>query len=132
VRKRSPKKGKRTNGLGFRKLVLGAIAMAVAFVAVNLGYIYLVRLGKPRHTHRHVITLTVEGMEDGTVVMQELEKVNGVEQVTADLKAGTLTITTKPNKQPSPRELWEAAERAKVQPVKLTRAHDEFTEKPKK
>ena len=64
--------------------------------------------------------------------MKELEKVKGVAKVKADPTKGTLTIEPKPKSEPSPKELWEAVEKAKVTPVKLAMAHDTFTKKPKK
>ncbi len=81
------------------------------------------------------IKMTVKGMccaKEAAPVVKELEKVKGVQQVTADPKAGTLTIVPVPKLDPSPKEIWEAVERSKLQPVKLATADETFTKKPKR
>jgi copper chaperone CopZ len=90
---------------------------------------------KGAHNHDHTITFTVKGMccsKEAEPAIKELEKVKGVAKVKADTKKGTLTIEPKSKSDPSPKELWEAVEKAKVTPVKLAMAHDTFTKKPKK
>jgi len=101
----------------------------------NLSVLAQSKSSKDAHNHDHTITFTVKGMccaKEADPCVKELEKVKGVAKVKADPKKGTLTIEPKPTSEPSPKELWEAVEKAKVTPVKLAMAHDTFTKKPKK
>jgi copper chaperone CopZ len=64
--------------------------------------------------------------------INELLKVDGVSNVIADHKERTLTVFAKPGDKPSPRAIWEAVERLKLQPVELRTADAKFIEKPKR
>jgi len=119
-----------------RTLSLGVALLATAAVlSWSLSAMAQGKSSQGPHDHDHTITFTVKGMccanEAGPCV-KELEKVKGVAKVKADTKKGTLTIEPKPKNEPSPKELWEAVEKAKVTPVKLAMAHETFTKKPKK
>lgn len=119
-----------------KSLRLGAALAAVAGALVwNVAAMAQSKSSKDHHDHDHTITFTVKGMccaKEAEPCVKELEKVKGVAKVKADPKKGTLTIEPKPKTEPSPKELWEAVEKAKVTPVKLAMAHESFTKKPKK
>lgn len=119
-----------------RTFYLGA-AFAVAIGVMNwtLNAMPQGKSSKDGHNHNHTITFTVKRMccaKEAEPAVKELEKVKGVAKVKADPKKGTLTIEPKPKSEPSPKALWEAVEKAKVTPVRLAMAHEEFTKKPKK
>ncbi len=108
--------------------------LALAAMTAALGYGAMALAQKP-HDHDHTITFTVKGMcceKEAGPCVKELEKVKGVGKVKADTKKQVLTIEPKPKTEPSPKELWEAVEKAKVTPIKLAMAHESFTKKPKK
>ena len=63
-------------------------------------------------------------------VVQEILKIPGVGRVVPDDNAQTLTIIPKNNAFPSPRMIWDAAERAKIQPARLATAHGNFNARP--
>ncbi|HXG10129.1 MAG TPA: heavy metal-associated domain-containing protein [Gemmataceae bacterium] len=60
-----------------------------------------------------------------------LGQVPGVAAVKTDLETKTATITPRPNQQPLPRALWETAEKAGFEPVKLEGPAGTFTDRPK-
>lgn len=81
----------------------------------------------------HTAVLSVKAMDcpaESMPAINELSKVRGVRKVVANYATRTLTITPKANAFPDPLALWEAAEKAKVQPVRLSTAHGVFNEKP--
>jgi len=101
-------------------LVVGAIAVSHV-IAASEG---------PRD---HTAVLAVNKLDcpaESIPAINELSKVAGVHTVTADYKTKTLTITPMPNAFPDPLALWEAAEKARVQPIRLSTAHGVFNEKP--
>lgn len=62
--------------------------------------------------------------------IKELSKVPGVARVLADHNSRSLTIIPKQNTVPSPLAIWEAAERAKLEPIRLTTAQGVYNAKP--
>lgn len=60
----------------------------------------------------------------------ELLKVQGVGQAAANVEAKTMTVTPQKGASPSPRQLWEAVERAGYRPSRLTGPSGDFTAKP--
>lgn len=62
--------------------------------------------------------------------IKEMSKIPGVARVVADHKTRSLTIITKENAAPSPLAIWEAAERTKLEPVRLTTALGVYNAKP--
>lgn len=115
----------------FRKIIgLRIVGLAAAMiVALNLR-----AFAEDHKGHDHRPKITVKGMccqVEAKAAEKELLKVKGVKKVTPDVKAGTLTIETD-KKAPSPKEMWEATEKAKLKVVQLTMDHDKFTSKPKK
>jgi len=63
--------------------------------------------------------------------IKELSKVPGVARVVADHNTRSLTIIPKQNALPSPLAIWEAAERAKLEPTRLSTAQGVYNAKPK-
>ncbi len=82
------------------------------------------------HTHDHTSVLSVRAMQDARYVIQEISKIPGVGRVVPDYKAQTLTIIPKNNAFPSPRMIWDAAQRAQIQPARLATAHGNFNARP--
>ena len=109
-----------------RRVCLASVA---ALVVVGAGF---ANAQQPVHEHKHDHTsvLTVRAMQDARFVSQELTKIPGVGRVVPDYKAQTLTIIPKNNAFPSPRMIWDAAERAKIQPARLATAHGNFNARP--
>lgn len=64
-------------------------------------------------------------------ISDRLKVVVGVQGVSTDVKAGTATVTGHASKNPSPKALWEAVERAGFKPVKLDGPAGSFSAKPK-
>jgi copper chaperone CopZ len=114
-----------------RTMLRCGIALAAMMVALGSCRFVLAE----DHNHDHTMTFTVKGMcceKEAGPVVAELEKVKGVAKVKGDPTKGTLAIEPKPKTDPSPKEIWEAVEKAKVTPVKLATAHETFIKKPKK
>ncbi|WP_425619146.1 hypothetical protein NA78x_002881 [Anatilimnocola sp. NA78] len=109
-----------------RRVFIAAIA------AVTIAITGLANAQQPVHEHKHDHTsvLTVRAMQDARYVSQELLKVPGVGRVVPNYKAQTLTIVPVNNAFPSPRMIWDAAERAKIQPARLATAHGNFNARP--
>jgi hypothetical protein len=63
--------------------------------------------------------------------IREMSKIPGVARVVADHKTRSLTIVPKANVVPSPLAIWEAAERTKLEPVRLSTPQGVFDTKPK-
>lgn len=61
----------------------------------------------------------------------KLVQVPGVAEVKTDLDTRAAAIRPQPNRQVSPRALWDMAEKAGFEPVKLEAPDGTFTEKPK-
>ncbi len=64
--------------------------------------------------------------------IKELSKIPGVARVVADHKTRSLTIVPKENASPSPTAIWEAAERIKLEPVRLTTTQGVYNSKPRR
>jgi len=62
--------------------------------------------------------------------IREISKVPGVARVVADHNTRSLTIIPKANVMPSPLAIWEAAERAKLDTVRLQTAQGVYNAKP--
>ena len=65
-------------------------------------------------------------------VIKAISAVVGVENATADIKTKTLTVTPKADKTLSPKDLWEAVEKAGFKPVKFEGPEGAFDKKPAK
>ena len=91
-------------------------------------------IAQPPHKHDHTCVLVTKKMccaHESVPAIKEMSKVPGVARVVADHKTRSLTIIPKENFMPSPLAIWEAAERTKLEPVRLSTAHGVFNSKPK-
>ncbi len=61
----------------------------------------------------------------------KLYAVPGVVDVKANVPANTATVVPQQQRQPSPRAMWEAVEKAGFQPLKLQGPYGTFLSKPK-
>lgn len=79
-------------------------------------------------------TISIPGMHCAGCAKKVTDKLNtvvGVAKAEADMKTKTIKVTSKPNKAFSPKDLWEAVEKADQTPTKLEGPNGTFTEKPK-
>jgi len=107
--------------------------LLVAVVALVLGHGGTAEAQQP-HNHDHTCVLVTKKMccaHESVPAIKELSKVPGVARVVADHKTRSLTIIPKNNAMPSPLAIWEAAERTKLEPVRLSTAHGVYNSKPK-
>lgn len=82
----------------------------------------------------HTAVLTVRHMDcpaESAPAVLAISKIPGVKDVSVNYKAGTLSIVPKRNAFPSPLAIWEAAETARIGPVRLATAHGTFDSKPR-
>lgn len=63
-------------------------------------------------------------------VVKHVEAVPGVTSAKADVQAATVIVAPQPARAPSPRQLWEAVEKAGFKPTKLVGPSGTFTAKP--
>ena len=86
----------------------------------------------PEKSMKTTITLKVLSCEGcAKRVREKLSSVRGVDAVTTDLKTKSAVVTPKGETKLSPRQLWEAVEKAGKTPVKLRGPSGSFTSKPK-
>lgn len=81
----------------------------------------------------NAVVLTTKRMccaKESVPAIKELRKIPGVERVVADYKTRTLTILPKADTYPSLKAMWEAAERANVEPTRLSTANFNLDKKP--
>jgi copper chaperone CopZ len=64
-------------------------------------------------------------------IASKLYGVPGVVAVRCNVAANTAAITPQQQRQPSPKAMWEAVEKAGFKPVKLQGPHGIFTTKPR-
>jgi hypothetical protein len=87
------------------------------------------------HKHDHTSVLTTKKMccskESGPAIA-EISKIPGVGKVVPDHKTRSLTIIPKDNAFPSPKAIWEAAEKVKIEPTRLATAHGVYNAKPRR
>jgi len=108
--------------------------LQAGLIALVLGYGSATVAQQP-HNHDHTAVLVTKRMccaKESVPAIKELSKVPGVAKVVADHKARSLTIVPKDNASPSPLAIWEAAERTKLEPVRLSTAHGVFNSKPRR
>lgn len=83
-------------------------------------------------TMKTTITLEVLSCEGcARNVVAKLFEIHGVANVKTDLKTKSATVTPKSEVSLSPRQLWEAVEKAGKKPIKLQGPSGTFTSKPK-
>lgn len=99
------------------------------------GHAEPVKAEQPAKLDPKATQITVDGMTCAgcaKTVTKALTGVEGVESVVIDLKAKTATVTPKADKKPSPKDLWEAIEKAEYKPTKLESPEGTFEKKPTK
>lgn len=77
--------------------------------------------------------LTVRGMDcpaESALAVLAISKIPGVKTVSVNYKAGTLSVVPKSKAFPSPLAIWEAAETARLEPVRLTTILGTYDSKP--
>lgn len=103
------------------------IALTCAFVACLTSQ---TRAANP--TMKTTITLEVLSCEGcAKKVATKLLEIRGVANVKTDLKTKSATVIPKAEASLSPRQLWEAVEKAGKKPIKLQGPSGTFTSKPK-
>lgn len=89
---------------------------------------------EPQSPPHYAAVLTVKNMccaKEAVPAIKELSKLQGVGRVSVDYKARSLMI--EPTKVAlSPRAVWEAAERVKVEPIRLATPEGVYTSKPRR
>jgi hypothetical protein len=102
---------------------------------VGLGLAAIPSFGQqPQYKSDQISVLVTKNMccaHESVPAVKEISKVRGVARVVADHKSRSLTIIAKEESMPSPIAIWEAAQRAKLQVVKLQTAQGVYSAKPK-
>lgn len=102
---------------------------ALAFLALGLVVSTHAQEQPPAYT-----VITVEKMHCAGCAKRigtKLYEVPGVKAVQVDVEKKLLWVHPEPGKQPSPRGLWEAVEKASDRPTRLHGPYGIFVEKPK-
>lgn len=87
---------------------------------------------KPRKkTQTQIVVKDMHCAACAKKIARKLYAVKGVKGVRAVMKTHTATVTPETGKQPSPRALWKAVEKAGFKPVKLVGPLGEFKKTPK-
>ena len=109
------------------KLLAGLITLILGYGSATVA--------QQPHDHDHTAMLVTKRMccaHESVPAIKELSKVPGVARVVADHKTRSLTIVPKDNALPSPLAIWEAAERTKLEPIRLSTAHGVYNSKPRR
>lgn len=83
----------------------------------------------------NAIVLTTKRMccaKESVPAIKELNKIPGIASVKANHKTRSLTILSRKGVHTSPRAIWEAAERVKLDPIRLATAYEIHETKPKR
>lgn len=110
------------------------VSLACACIGLFCGHTLPVIAQTPKAKARNVAVLTVKHMccaKESVPAIKELSKVPGVKRVSVDYKARALTIEPASN-APSPKALWEAAERIKIEPIRLATPQGVYTSCPRR
>jgi copper chaperone CopZ len=107
----------------------------VSLLAIALGYaLESAAVGQqPQPQQQYAAVLVTKNMccaHESVPAIKELSRVPGIGRVTADHEKRTLLIAPRANTAPSPRAIWEAAERAKIEPIQLATPQGVFKSKP--
>ena len=106
------------------------VVLCIGLVSLSHGRISSVSAAEPQT--KYVAVLSVNRMccaKESVPAIKELSKIPGVGRVSVDYKTRTLSI--EPTKvAPSARALWEAAERVKIEPIRLAMREGVYTSKP--
>ena len=107
----------------------------ISLLAIALGYaLESSAVGQqPQQPQQYAAILVTKNMccaHESVPAIKELSRVPGIGRVTADHEKRTLLISPKPGVAPSPRAIWEAAERAKIEPIQLATPGGVYKGKP--
>ncbi len=106
----------------------------VSLLAIALGYeLDSSAVGQQPQQQQYAAVLVTKNMccaHESVPAIKELSRVPGIGRVTADHQKRTLLISPKPGAAPSPRAIWEAAERAKIEPIQLATPEGVYKGKP--
>jgi hypothetical protein len=80
--------------------------------------------------YEHTSVLVVKRLHVPPSAIQALAGLQGIERVLTNPKQRMLTIKLKADEVSSPVEIWETAERLKLEPVRLVTARQTYTSKP--
>ena len=69
---------------------------------------------------------------EGGPAVKEMSKIPGIASVVPDYKTRSLVIVAKGNAAPSPLAIWEAAERTKLEPIRLSTTQGVYNSKPRR
>jgi copper chaperone len=111
------------------------LPQASAKAGCKCGHAEPVKAEQPAKLDPKATQISVDGMTCAgcaKTVTKALTAVEGVESVVIDLKATTATVTPKADKKPSPKDLWDAVEKADYKPTKLEGPEGTFEKKPTK
>ena len=115
----------------FSHMVLDKFPHVVILCAVAVSHV----IAASDEARDHTAVLAVKKMDcpaESAPAVLALSKIPGVKSVAVDYKTGTLKIVPKPNAFPSPLAIWEAAERASIEPVRLATPHGTYDSKPRR
>jgi periplasmic mercuric ion binding protein len=118
-----------------RTMNVSMFRLALASVIALVGACASSAMAQQPQSNDHTAALLVKKMDcpaESMPAINELSKVPGVRKVVADYATQTLTITPKANAFPSPLALWEAAERVRIEPIKLITPHGTYDAKPRR
>lgn len=109
------------------------LLLLAGFVALVLGYGSPAVAQQPQMSNQQCVLVTKRMCcaHESVPAIKEMSKIPGVGRVVADHKTRTLTIIPKANAMPSPLAIWEAAERTKLEPVRLSTAAGVYNAKPR-
>jgi copper chaperone CopZ len=88
----------------------------------------------PAQQPQYAAVLTVKHMccaKESVPAIRELSKIPGVKRVSVDYKNRSLFIE-QTEIAPSPRGLWDAADRIKIEPVRLATPEGVYTSRPRR
>jgi len=105
--------------------------LTISLLAIALGHAAISSAVEPQVQYAAVlVTKNMCCAHESVPAIKELSRVPGIGRVTADHEKRTLLIAPRANTAPSPRAIWEAAERAKIEPIQLATPQGVFKSKP--
>lgn len=107
-------------------LIVGALALAYGVTS---------SLSAADPKPQYAAILSVKNMccaKESVPTIKELSKVPGVGRVTVDYKTRSVMIEPAAQGALSPRAVWEAAERVKIGPIRLSTTEGVYTSKPRR
>lgn len=110
-----------------------AFAILCGMFAVGCGFVATASAQQPQPQPDYAAVLTVKHMccaKESVPAIRELSKLKGIRRVSVNYKTRTLMIEPT-DVVPSPRAIWEVAERIKIEPMRLATPQAVFTSKPR-